>query len=45
VSVTRVVDLAIAIFLTAVRAAELLPWPMFRCEVLTFAEFDREFDE
>lgn len=41
-SVTEVIDQAIAIFLTAVRTADLPPWPIVRCEVMTFAEHDRE---
>jgi hypothetical protein len=41
-SVTEVVDLAIAIFLAAVNKADLPPWPIVRCEVLTFAAHDAE---
>lgn len=43
-SVTEVIDQALAIFLTAVRAADLPPWPIVRCDVMTFAEQDADVD-
>jgi len=44
-SASEVVDLALAVFLGAVNEADMPPWPIVRCEVLTFAEHDRELDE
>lgn len=41
-SVTEVVDLALQIFLQAAVNADLPPWPVVRCEVMTFAEQDAE---
>jgi hypothetical protein len=44
-SVTQVVNLALANFLTAVGKADLPPWPIVRCDVMTFAEHDAELAE
>jgi hypothetical protein len=44
-SVTAVVDRAVAVFSRAAREAALPSWSIVRCEVLTFAEHDRELDD
>jgi hypothetical protein len=44
-SVTEVVEVALAIFLKAAVKADLPPWPVVRCEVMTFAEQDAEIAE
>jgi hypothetical protein len=44
-SVAEVVHEALAVFSGAARQADMPPWPIVRCEVLTFEELDRDLDE